>query len=102
MCCYARQMSESPKQFIVRFPPGMRERIANRAKANERSMNSEIVEMLTYVLDNSGKVTQQMMLEERDRIRREVIRREQDAMALYERLKYLDAQIEALNQAKGH
>ena len=65
-------------------------------------MNSEIVEMLTYVLDNSGKVTQQMMLEERDRIRREVIRREQDAMALYERLKYLDAQIEALNQAKGH
>lgn len=35
--------SRGSDQFIVRFPDGMRDRIAEAAKAGGRSMNSEIV-----------------------------------------------------------
>lgn len=35
--------SESQDRFIVRLPDGMRDRIAEEAKANNRSMNAEIV-----------------------------------------------------------
>lgn len=34
------------EKFVVRFPDGMRDAIAERAKANGRSMNSEIVQIL--------------------------------------------------------
>lgn len=33
-------------KFVVRFPDGLRDAIADRAKANGRSMNSEIVQIL--------------------------------------------------------
>lgn len=41
-------MNETRDQnrYIIRFPPGLRERIAAYAKANGRSMNSEIVATL--------------------------------------------------------
>lgn len=38
--------SELQDRFIVRFPEGMRDQIAEAAKANNRSMNSEIVARL--------------------------------------------------------
>ena len=38
--------SDAADKFIVRFPPGMRERIAESAKANGRSMNAEAVARL--------------------------------------------------------
>ena len=38
---------------MLRFPEGMRARIADRAKENGRSANSEIIAMLTNVLDAS-------------------------------------------------
>lgn len=38
--------SETQERFIVRFPDGMRDRIAEAAKANNRSMNAEIVSRL--------------------------------------------------------
>lgn len=38
--------SETQERFIVRFPDGMRDRIAVAAKANNRSMNAEIVARL--------------------------------------------------------
>lgn len=38
--------SDAAEKFIVRFPPGVRERIAEAAKANNRSMNAEIVSRL--------------------------------------------------------
>ncbi|WP_369788303.1 Arc family DNA-binding protein [Rouxiella sp. WC2420] len=34
------------ERFTVRFPDGMREAVAERAKKNGRSMNSEIIEAL--------------------------------------------------------
>ena len=38
--------SETQERFIVRFPDGMRDRIAEAAKSNNRSMNAEIVARL--------------------------------------------------------
>lgn len=38
--------SRTAEQFVVRFPDGMRDKIANAAKANNRSMNAEIVARL--------------------------------------------------------
>lgn len=38
--------SRTAEQFVVRFPDGMRNRIAEAAKANNRSMNAEIVARL--------------------------------------------------------
>ncbi|MEQ5752976.1 Arc family DNA-binding protein [Providencia rettgeri] len=39
------------ERFTVRMPMGMRERIADRAEKNGRSMNSEIVQILQDILD---------------------------------------------------
>ncbi|HBT3209165.1 TPA: Arc family DNA-binding protein [Klebsiella pneumoniae] len=48
-------MSEKPvreyDKFMLRFPDGMRDAIAERAKRNGRSMNSEIVQILQDTLD---------------------------------------------------
>jgi hypothetical protein len=38
--------SDKLDQYIVRFPEGMRDRIRDAAKANNRSMNAEIVARL--------------------------------------------------------
>lgn len=50
-------MSKFPSQemdrFNVRLPTGMRDAIAQRAKANGRSMNSEIVQILEDALDEN-------------------------------------------------
>ena len=42
--------SELQERFLVRFPDGMRDLIADAAKTNSRSMNSEIVARLTESL----------------------------------------------------
>lgn len=49
MTKYPSQMQD---KFNLRFPDGMRDAIAERAKANGRSMNSEIVQILQDALDN--------------------------------------------------
>ncbi len=46
-------------QFIVRFPDGMRDRIAAQAKANGRSMNSEIIQRLSATLETEPVDIQQ-------------------------------------------
>lgn len=38
--------SQTQDRYIVRFPDGMRDQIAEAAKANNRSMNAEIVARL--------------------------------------------------------
>lgn len=45
-------------KFMLRFPDGMRDAIAERAKNNGRSMNSEIVQIIQDALD--GGFTLQM------------------------------------------
>lgn len=45
--------SRTADQFVVRFPEGMRDRIADEAKANGRSMNAEIIARLDRSLAGS-------------------------------------------------
>ena len=47
--------SETQERFIVRFPDGMRDRIAEAAKANNRSMNAEIVARLEESFQSHNK-----------------------------------------------
>ncbi|WNN42780.1 Arc family DNA-binding protein [Winslowiella toletana] len=48
MTKYPSQMQD---KFNLRFPDGMRDEIADRAKANGRSMNSEIIEMIKFAME---------------------------------------------------
>lgn len=47
--------SRTAEQFVVRFPDGMRDRIAEAAKANGRSMNAEIVHRLQESFGESSQ-----------------------------------------------
>lgn len=77
-CQYHRRMSEpSPSKpsrdadkFIVRLPDGMRDRIAEVAKANNRTMNAEVVARLqsTFEQTATGMSTEALLLELAQRI----------------------------------
>lgn len=49
--------SRTADQFVVRFPDGMRDRIANEAKVNNRSMNAEIIARLQGSFDAQESAT---------------------------------------------
>lgn len=49
--------SRTAEQFVVRLPEGMRDRIAELAKQNGRSMNAEIVQRLEWALKLDGPPT---------------------------------------------
>lgn len=44
--------SQTQDKFTVRFPDGLRDVIAERSKANGRSMNSEIIHILEEAVKN--------------------------------------------------
>lgn len=48
--------SRTADKFVVRMPEGMRERIAEIAKGNHRSMNAEIIIGLEKLVDDSTHV----------------------------------------------
>ncbi|MBR8654285.1 Arc family DNA-binding protein [Achromobacter sp. Marseille-Q0513] len=43
--------SRTAEQFVVRFPDGMRDQIADLAKKNGRSMNAEIINRLKWSIE---------------------------------------------------
>ena len=45
-------------QYMLRLPPGLRDRVARRAAENGRSMNTEIVEAIERYLTGADRVTQ--------------------------------------------
>lgn len=47
--------SRTADKFVVRLPEGMRDRIAEVARAQHRSMNSEIITRLEQSLRNDGQ-----------------------------------------------
>ncbi|EAA7439498.1 Arc family DNA-binding protein [Salmonella enterica] len=51
----AEKQVKDYEKFVVRFPDGMRDAIAERAKANGRSMNSEIVQILQDAIDEANR-----------------------------------------------
>jgi predicted DNA-binding protein len=54
----ARKAAKPPgrgsDQFVIRFPEGMRDRLAKVAAANGRSMNAELVHRLETSMTESG------------------------------------------------
>ena len=60
--------SDEQDRFLVRMPQGMRQRIAETAKANGRSMNAEIVARLeaTFV----GEGSEADMMKRREELRK--------------------------------
>lgn len=67
LCHYTVRMEKEDKKrpiqpndkYIVRFPDGMRDRIAEIAKENGRSMNAEIVARLEESLAKESELTQE-------------------------------------------
>lgn len=55
--------SRTAEQFVVRFPDGMRDKIANAAKANNRSMNAEIVARLDDSFQVAARTDEQAFQE---------------------------------------
>ena len=49
--------SQKQDKFTVRFPDGMRDKIAEIAKKNNRSMNSEIILALEKHIESENKTT---------------------------------------------
>jgi hypothetical protein len=45
-------------QYMLRLPPGLRDRVARRAEENGRSMNTEIVAAIEQYLTSADRVTQ--------------------------------------------
>lgn len=46
--------SDQAPKFVVRFKEGMRDKIKARARANRRSMNTEILVMLETAMTNKN------------------------------------------------
>lgn len=54
--------SRTADKFVVRLPEGMRDRIAEVARDQHRSMNSEIIARLESSLQQDGVLTQDTVL----------------------------------------
>ncbi|MDY0746554.1 Arc family DNA-binding protein [Paucibacter sp. R3-3] len=50
----AKFPSDAAEKFVVRFPDGMRDRIADAAKQSGRSMNAEIIQRLESTFGESA------------------------------------------------
>lgn len=51
-----RSPSRTADKFIIRLPPGMRERITTGATINRRSMNSEIISRLQRSFEQTSAI----------------------------------------------
>ena len=45
-------------QYMLRLPPGLRDRVAQRAAENGRSMNTEIIDAIEHHLLGADRITQ--------------------------------------------
>ncbi len=86
-------MSEKPvreyDKFMLRFPDGMRDAIAERAKRNGRSMNSEIIQIIEDVLEtdkNNEIVITESDISELSRVKPETMEALVDAIEKNEQL----------------
>lgn len=49
--------SKRANQYMLRFPDGLRERLAARATANGRSMNTEIIAAIERAMEDDDRLT---------------------------------------------
>ena len=53
-----RIAARNDDQYMLRLPPGLRDRVAQRAAKNGRSMNTEIIDAIEHHLTRADRVTQ--------------------------------------------
>lgn len=85
--------SRTADQFVVRLPEGMRDRIAEAAKLNGRSMNSEIVARLSFSFQSSIKPPEGPNEEDWNEVRR-LSRKRDDLTATLTMLNTLSMQLD--------
>ncbi|HBM08393.1 Arc family DNA-binding protein [Pseudomonas sp. Choline-3u-10] len=56
---HANASSEPAVKLVIRLPASMRERLAEVAQANHRSMNSQIISVLEHALAEPSEDTQE-------------------------------------------
>ncbi|WP_252091361.1 Arc family DNA-binding protein [Pseudomonas sp. MWU13-3659] len=66
--------SRTADKFVVRLPDGMRERVAEVARQNHRSMNSEIIERLEQTLLSDKHDDDGQMISAHDHMKAELVR----------------------------
>jgi plasmid stability protein len=83
---------------LIRVPDGIKQRLANQAKASGRSMNAELVALITKALGEPDEMEYRALRDER----RVLVRAEEDAVralhALRERRRSVD---QALRSMRG-
>lgn len=99
-------MSEKPireyDRFIVRLPDGLRERLQQRAKLNDRSMNAEVVSMLENGLSNRPESEIEALTREYEKLQSELQQAQAHAAAVQERMWTIQDQIEiSVNARQG-
>ncbi len=78
-------------QYMLRLPPGLRDRIAHRAAENGRSMNTEIVEAIRKHLEGADRMTRLWEFIEKHRENVEALDRFWDA------IEYLEHRVERMD-----
>jgi predicted DNA-binding protein len=78
-------------QYMLRLPPGLRDRVARRAAENGRSMNTEIVEAIEKYLEGADRMTHLWEFVEKHRENVEALDRILDAV------EYLESRVEKID-----
>lgn len=84
--------SRTADQYVVRFPDGMRDRIAEVAKTNGRSMNSEIVSRIWESFEGSPEL---------ERLREMLATQAQEIVTLRHDLHLKNVELELHQQSNG-
>ena len=88
-------------RILLRVPDGLKSRLHQRSKANGRSMNSEIVSILTSVLDAPDEMGLRALREESRAIEAQIEETRYAITALRERREKIRMEIRARRQAAG-
>lgn len=65
-------MSESPKQYPLRLPPDLHERLMSRTASSRRSLNGEIVHLLQMATDELHEIEINQLIEELRKVYRDL------------------------------
>lgn len=80
-------------RFNLRLPSDLHDEVVSRAVANGRSMNGEIVAILSAVLEGGQDVTETALIDEWTRLRQRLEVQEREVESIRERMAWLDGQI---------
>lgn len=96
-------MTEKPireyDRFILRLPDGMREKLQESAKAHNRSMNSEVIDLLQSALENTTDRLIRLMTDDHARLMMRVKEAEAELNELKSKAAWLSLQLKHIKAA---